>query len=117
MTRQIWSMAGSLRRCVISAGDADGRAAAAGRNRGFPHAGSTATPGVGLRRYPRAARAVRSGRAVRTGYWGGWDTVNWLTGVQDELGEKSKATLLGGLATLPETIGVGIFVIGVLEAL
>jgi hypothetical protein len=45
------------------------------------------------------------------------DTVNWLTGVQDEFGEKSKATLLGGLAALPETIGVGLFVIGVLEAL
>jgi len=43
--------------------------------------------------------------------------VNWLTGVQDEFGEKSRGTLLGGLAALPETIGVGIFVIGVLEAL
>jgi hypothetical protein len=45
------------------------------------------------------------------------DTVNWLTGVQDEFGEKSKATPLGGLAALPETIGAGIFVLGVLEAL
>jgi hypothetical protein len=45
------------------------------------------------------------------------DTVNWLTGVQDEFSEKSKAALLGGLAALPETIGVGIFVVGVLEAL
>jgi hypothetical protein len=37
--------------------------------------------------------------------------------VQDEFGEKSKAALLGGLAALPETIGVGIFAVGVLEAL
>ena len=45
------------------------------------------------------------------------DTVNWLTGVQDEFTEKSRATLLGGLAALPETIGIGIFAAGVLEAL
>jgi hypothetical protein len=45
------------------------------------------------------------------------DTVNWLTGVRDEFGEKSKATLLGGLAALPQTIDVGIFVAGVLKAL
>jgi len=45
------------------------------------------------------------------------DTVNWLTGVRDEFDEKSKAALLGGLAALPETIGVGIFLVGVLEAL
>jgi hypothetical protein len=45
------------------------------------------------------------------------DTVNWLTGVKDEFSEKSKAALLGGLAALPETIGVGIFVVGVLQAL
>jgi hypothetical protein len=45
------------------------------------------------------------------------DTANWLAGVQDEFGEKSRAALLGGLAALPETIGVGIFVVGVLEAL
>ena len=45
------------------------------------------------------------------------DTVNWLTGVQDEFTDKSKATALGGLAALPETIGIGIFVAGVLKAL
>ena len=45
------------------------------------------------------------------------DTVNWVTGVRDEFGEKSKVTLLGGLAALPQTIDVGIFVAGVLKAL
>jgi hypothetical protein len=45
------------------------------------------------------------------------DTVNWLTGVQDEFGEKSKAVPLGGLAALPVTIGIGIFVVGVVTAL
>jgi len=43
--------------------------------------------------------------------------VNWLTGVKDEFGEKSKAAPLGALAALPETIGIGIFVVGVLKAL
>jgi hypothetical protein len=37
--------------------------------------------------------------------------------VKDEFSEKSKATALGGLAALPETIGIGIFAVGVLEAL
>jgi hypothetical protein len=47
------------------------------------------------------------------------DTVNWLTGVQDEFSEeaKAKAAPLGGLAAAGETIGIGIFVVGVLEAL
>ncbi|HEV2255188.1 MAG TPA: hypothetical protein VGS06_18565 [Streptosporangiaceae bacterium] len=46
------------------------------------------------------------------------DTVNWLTGVQDEFGEKPKyVPPLAGLAALAETIGVGIFVVGVLTAL
>ena len=45
------------------------------------------------------------------------DTVNWLTGVQDEFTEKAKTTLLGGLAALGEPIGIGIFVVGVLKAL
>ena len=44
-------------------------------------------------------------------------TVNWLTGVKDEFGEKSKAAPLGALAALPETIGIGIFVVGVLKGL
>jgi hypothetical protein len=45
------------------------------------------------------------------------DTLNWLAGVQDEFSEKAKTTLLGGLAALGEPIGIGILVIGVLEAL
>ncbi len=46
------------------------------------------------------------------------DTVNWLTGVQDEFSEKPKyAAPLAGLAALAETIGIGIFVAGVLTAL
>jgi hypothetical protein len=45
------------------------------------------------------------------------DTVNWLTGVQDEFAEKSKAAPLGGLAALPMTIAIGIFVVGVVTAL
>ncbi|MDR3033514.1 MAG: hypothetical protein LBV78_10475 [Kitasatospora sp.] len=45
------------------------------------------------------------------------DTLNWLTGVQDEFTEKAKTTLLGGLAALGEPIGIIIFVFGVLQAL
>lgn len=46
------------------------------------------------------------------------DTVNWLTGVQDEFGEKpTYVPPLAGLAALAETVGVGIFVVGVLKAL
>jgi hypothetical protein len=46
------------------------------------------------------------------------DTVNWLTGVQDEFSEKPKyAAPLAGPAALAETIGIGIFVVGVLTAL
>ncbi|MFE6617745.1 hypothetical protein [Streptomyces sp. NPDC057740] len=45
------------------------------------------------------------------------DTLNWLTGVQDEFGEKAKSALLGALAALPETVGIGIFVVGVIQAL
>jgi hypothetical protein len=46
------------------------------------------------------------------------DTLNWLTGVQDEFGEKPKyAVPLAALAALGTTAGVGIFVVGVLKAL
>jgi hypothetical protein len=45
------------------------------------------------------------------------DTVNWLTGVQDEFGDKAKTVPLGALGALAETVGVGIFVVGVLAAL
>ncbi len=45
------------------------------------------------------------------------DTVNWLTGVQDEFGGKAKTAPLAALAALAMPTGVGIFVAGVLEAL
>ncbi len=46
------------------------------------------------------------------------DTVSWLTGVKDEFSEKPKYVApLAGLAALGETVGVGIFVVGVLTAL
>ena len=45
------------------------------------------------------------------------DTVNWLTGVQDEFGEKARTAPLAALAAPAETVGVGIFVVGVLAAL
>ena len=45
------------------------------------------------------------------------DTVNWLTGVQDEFGEKVRTVALGPLGAVAETVGVGIFVVGVLTAL
>ena len=45
------------------------------------------------------------------------DTVNWLTGVQDEFGEKARTAPLAALAAPAETVGVGIFVVGVLTAL
>jgi hypothetical protein len=45
------------------------------------------------------------------------DTVNWLTGVQDEFGEKAKTAPLAALAAIGEPIGIGIFVVGVLTAL
>ena len=45
------------------------------------------------------------------------DTLNWLTGVQDEFGEKSKTVSLGALGAVTEPLGIGIFVVGVLIAL
>lgn len=45
------------------------------------------------------------------------DTVNWLTGVQDEFRERAKTIPLAGLAAVAEPIGIGIFVVGVLTAL
>jgi hypothetical protein len=45
------------------------------------------------------------------------DTVNWLTGVQDEFSEKAKTALSGGLAAPVETTGIGIFLVGVLTSL
>lgn len=44
------------------------------------------------------------------------DTVNWLTGVQDEFRETRTAPL-SGLGAVMEPLGIGIFVVGVLEAL
>jgi hypothetical protein len=45
------------------------------------------------------------------------DTVNWLTGVQDEFGEKAKTAPLGTLGAFGETTGIGIFLVGVLTSL
>lgn len=45
------------------------------------------------------------------------DTLNWLTGVQDQFSEKAKTVPLAALAALGEPIGIGIFVVGVLTAL
>lgn len=45
------------------------------------------------------------------------DTLNWLTGVQDEFGEKTKTVALGPAGAITITVGVGIFVVGVLRAL
>jgi hypothetical protein len=45
------------------------------------------------------------------------DTLNWLTGVQDEFGDKAKTAPLGVLGALGETVGAGIFVAGILTAL
>lgn len=45
------------------------------------------------------------------------DTLNWLTGVQDEFGEKAKTAPLGAFSAVTEPLGIGIIVVGVLSAL
>jgi hypothetical protein len=45
------------------------------------------------------------------------DTVNWLTGVKDEFSGTARTAPLAALAAPMETIGIGIFVVGVLTAL
>jgi hypothetical protein len=45
------------------------------------------------------------------------DTLNWLTGVQGEFGEKAKTAPLAALGAVAEPAGIAIFVIGVLTAL
>jgi hypothetical protein len=67
------------------------------------------------------------GEAATPGGWpGGWHRaarywlliLNWLTRVKDEFGEKPKyAAPLGALGAAAMTVGVGIFVVGVLQAL
>ena len=45
------------------------------------------------------------------------DTVNWLTGVQDEFSEKAKTAPLGAHGAVTSTTGISIFVAGILAAL
>lgn len=45
------------------------------------------------------------------------DTLNWLSNIQDEFKERVKTSPLGLLGALAMTIGLGIFVVGVLKAL
>jgi hypothetical protein len=45
------------------------------------------------------------------------DTLNWLTDVQDEFGEKAKTMPPAALSAIAEPLGIGIFVIGVLTGL
>ena len=47
------------------------------------------------------------------------DTLNWLTGIKDEFHEPAarRFAFLGALAALGETVGVSIFLVGVLVAL
>jgi hypothetical protein len=43
--------------------------------------------------------------------------LNWLTGVQDEFGEKAKTAPLGAVSAVTEPLGIGILVVGALTAL
>lgn len=56
---------------------------------------------------------------VSSGLVAAKDTLNWLTGVKDEFNEQAakRFALLGALAALGETVGVGIFLVGVLVGL
>lgn len=45
------------------------------------------------------------------------DTLNWLTGVQDEFTGKANTAPLAGLGALAEPAGIAILLIGVLTAL
>lgn len=45
------------------------------------------------------------------------DTLNWRTGVQDEFAEKAKPMALAVPGAIPITGGVGLFVVGVFQAL
>ena len=56
---------------------------------------------------------------VSSGLVAAKDTLNWLTGVKDEFNEPAAKRFapLGALAALGETVGVGIFLLGVLVAL
>ena len=44
------------------------------------------------------------------------NTLNWLTGVQDAFAEKAKTIPLAVFGAAAQTIGIGIFLVGVLEA-
>lgn len=46
------------------------------------------------------------------------DTINWLTGVQDEFAEKPRLPLaLGGLSTVGSLLGISIILIGILQGM
>ena len=61
--------------------------------------------------------AGRAGRCSRHSRIAAEDTVNWLTGVKDESGEKAKTAPLGAHGAMTATTGFGIFLAGILAAL